>query len=32
VVGMVTLDDLLRLLARQLANLADGIKPEMAVK
>jgi CBS domain-containing protein len=31
-VGMVTLDDLLRHLARQLANLADGIKPEMAVK
>jgi CBS domain-containing protein len=31
-VGIVTLDDLLRHLARQLANLADGIKPEMAVK
>lgn len=31
-VGLVTLDDLLRLLARELSNLADGIKFEMDVK
>jgi len=31
-VGIVTHDDLLRHLVRQLANLAEGIKPEMAVK
>jgi CBS domain-containing protein len=28
-VGLVTLDDLLRLLSRELANLIEGIKPEM---
>jgi len=30
--GIVTLDDLLRLLSRELANLTEGIKPEMEVK
>lgn len=30
-VGIVTMDDLLRLLGRELSNLAEGIKPEMAV-
>jgi len=30
--GLVTLDDLLRLLGRELANLTEGIKPEMEVK
>ncbi|MBL8793353.1 MAG: CBS domain-containing protein, partial [Planctomycetia bacterium] len=30
VVGIVTLDDLLRLLSRELFNLAEGIKIEMA--
>ncbi len=32
VVGMVSLDDLLRLLGRELFNLAEGIKREMVVK
>jgi CBS domain-containing protein len=32
VVGMVTLDDLLRFLGRELYNLAEGIKHEMEVK
>jgi len=32
VVGMVTLDDLLRFLGQELHNLAEGIEPEMAVK
>jgi CBS domain-containing protein len=32
VVGLVTLDDLLRLLARELVNLADGIQSETEVK
>jgi len=31
-VGMVSLDDLLRVLARELFNLAEGIKEEVAVK
>jgi CBS domain-containing protein len=31
VVGIVTLDDLLRLLSRELANLVEGISPEMQV-
>jgi CBS domain-containing protein len=31
-VGIVTLDDFLRLLTRELANLVQGIKPEMEVK
>ena len=31
-VGMVTLDDLLRFLGRELYNLAEGIKHEMEVK
>lgn len=31
-VGIVTLDDLLRLLSRELTNLSEGIKPEMAVR
>jgi CBS domain-containing protein len=30
-VGIVTLDDLLRLLSRELANLVEGISPEMQV-
>lgn len=30
--GMVTVDDLLQLLARELANLAEGIRPEMKTK
>lgn len=30
-VGIVTLDDLLRLLSRELANLVEGIAPEMQV-
>jgi CBS domain-containing protein len=30
-VGIVTLDDLLRLLSRELSNLVEGIVPEMAV-
>jgi CBS domain-containing protein len=30
-IGIVTLDDLLRLLSRELANLVEGIVPEMAV-
>jgi CBS domain-containing protein len=30
-VGIVTLDDLLRLLSRELANLMEGISPEMQV-
>lgn len=30
-VGLVTLDDLLRLLTRELSNLAAGIRPEMEV-
>lgn len=32
VVGIVTLDDILRVLARELASLVEGIKPEMEVK
>lgn len=32
VVGLVALDDVLRLLARELCNLTEGIRPEMAVK
>jgi CBS domain-containing protein len=32
VVGIVTLDDLLRFLGRELYNLAEGIKPEMKVR
>jgi CBS domain-containing protein len=32
VVGMVSLDDLMELLARELSNLAEGIKHEVAVK
>jgi CBS domain-containing protein len=32
VVGMVSLDDLLGCLASELANLVEGIKPEMVVK
>jgi CBS domain-containing protein len=32
VVGVVALDDLLRLLARELSNLTEGIRSEMAVK
>jgi CBS domain-containing protein len=32
VIGMVTLDDLLRLLSKELSNLADGIKREMEVR
>ena len=31
-IGIVTMDDLLRLLAREVSNLAEGIKPEMEVK
>jgi len=31
-VGMVTLDDLLRVLSRELSHLAEGIKSEMEVK
>jgi CBS domain-containing protein len=31
-VGIVTLDDLLRLLSRELSNLAEGIAPEMQVR
>jgi CBS domain-containing protein len=31
-VGIVTLDDLLRFLAQELDNLAEGIKHEMEVK
>ncbi|HLN32228.1 MAG TPA: CBS domain-containing protein [Gemmataceae bacterium] len=31
-VGLVTLDDLLRVLGRELSNLLDGIRSEMAVK
>ncbi len=31
-VGLVTLDDLLRVLSRELAHLAEGIKSEMEVK
>jgi CBS domain-containing protein len=31
-VGMVTLDDLLRFLGRELYNLAEGIKQEMEIK
>lgn len=31
-VGLVTLDDLLRVLSRELSNLAEGIKSEMEVK
>jgi len=31
-VGMVSLDDLLRVLSRELSNLAEGIKDELAVK
>jgi CBS domain-containing protein len=31
-VGIVTLDDLLRFLGRELYNLAEGIKHEMEVK
>ncbi len=31
-VGIVTLDDLLRLLSRELSNLMEAIAPEMAVK
>jgi CBS domain-containing protein len=31
-VGLVTLDDLLRVLSRELSNLAQGIKSEMEVK
>jgi CBS domain-containing protein len=32
VVGIVTLDDLLRLLSRELSNLAEGISPEVQVR
>jgi CBS domain-containing protein len=32
VVGIITLDDLLRFLARELYNLAEGIEQEMKVK
>jgi CBS domain-containing protein len=32
VIGIVSLDDVLRLLARELSNLAEGIKREMEVK
>jgi CBS domain-containing protein len=32
VVGMVTLDDLLRFLGQELCNLAEGIKQEMEIK
>ena len=32
VVGVVSLDDLLRCLARELSNLAEGIGPEVQVK
>jgi CBS domain-containing protein len=31
-VGLVTLNDLLRVLSRELAHLAEGIKSEMEVK
>jgi CBS domain-containing protein len=31
-VGIVSLDDLLRFLGRELYNLAEGIKPEMEIK
>jgi hypothetical protein len=31
-VGIVTLDDLLRMLSRELTNLVEGIKPEFRVK
>lgn len=31
-VGIVTLDDLLRLLSREMANLAGAIEPEMQVR
>lgn len=31
-IGIVTLDDLLRILSRELANLSEGIKSEMEVK
>ena len=31
-VGLVSLDDLLRWLARELSNLAEGIGPEVQVK
>jgi CBS domain-containing protein len=31
-VGIVCLDDLLRYLARELSNLADGIRDEMVVR
>lgn len=31
-VGLVSLDDLLLLLSREMNNLAEGIKPETAVK
>jgi CBS domain-containing protein len=31
-VGLVTLDDLLRVLSRELSNLVEGIRSEMAVK
>jgi CBS domain-containing protein len=31
-VGLVTLDDLLQLLGREMANLAESIRPEMAVR
>jgi len=31
-VGIVTLDDLLRVLSRELSNLIEGIKPEMELK
>jgi CBS domain-containing protein len=31
-VGIVTLDDLLRVLSRELSNLTDGIKPEMETR
>jgi CBS domain-containing protein len=31
-VGIVTLDDLLRMLSRELSNLVEGIKPEFVVK
>jgi CBS domain-containing protein len=30
--GIVTLDDLLRLLSRELSNLVEGIRPEMQVR
>jgi CBS domain-containing protein len=30
--GIITLDDLLRLLSRELSNLSEGIAPEMQVK